>query len=171
MQKFDDQNVILSYSNSVAINSRGKVLTYDFQNRSVDKLKSGRFKSDFVIPGDTITKHEFAINCVIPNVSSAVFRLDPQIPYQKYLEKSLEFTQCGDWAFYLDVLRHGSLAYSKSSLNFFRIHQNSVTAGSKKSARHLKEVQQIHTSLKDTHALSQDILTAQSRELSRIANR
>lgn len=171
MQKFDDQNVILSYSNSVAINSQGKVLTYDFQNRSVNKLKNARFSSNFILGGEAIAKREFAINCIIPNVSACVFRLDPKAPFNKYLEKSAEFTQCGDWYFYLQVLKHGSLAYSRPSLNFFRIHNRSVTASSKKSQNLLEEVRSLHTLVAKEYSLSPEILHAQQLEQSRLKNR
>lgn len=172
MAKFmQNPDAVLSFANSVAINSRDSVLTYDFQNRSVDKLKSGRFKSDFILPGDVIARHEFAINCIIPNVSSTVFRLESKIPFQKYLKKSAEFAQCGDWYFYLQVLRHGKLAYSRSSLNFFRIHSRSVTSSSKKSQIILDEVKDIHSFITEQYTPPNDVLIAMKREESRIAKR
>ena len=172
MAKFaQDKDVVISFSNSVAINSRGKVLTYDFQNRSVNKLKNARFSSDFILSGEDIVKREFAINCLIPNVSAAVFRLNSKIPFQDYLKKSADFTQCGDWYFYLQLLKHGSLAYSRPALNFFRIHNHSVTASSKKSQKLLEEVQQIHALIAKEHPLSPEIPRTQQLEQSRIASR
>ena len=171
MQKFDDKKVVLSYANSVAINEQGKVLTYDFQNHSVDKQKTGHWQIDFVENGESEIKNYFAINCNIPNVSACVFRLDKNIPYDKYLESAKSFTQCGDWHFYLQVLQHGKIAYSRPALNFFRIHQNSVTASSKKSSELLKEIEQIQTEVAKNYTLSDSVLAAQSRELTRIANR
>lgn len=172
MTKFtQNPNVVISFANSVAINSKNSVLTYDFANRSVDKLKSGRFRSDFVASGSEISRNEFAVNCIIPNVSSSVFRLDPKIPFIKYLDKSADFTQCGDWYFYLKVLEHGLLAYSRPALNFFRIHQKSVTASSKKSTQLLKEVQTLHSLVTKEHRLSPQILRAQQLEEARLRNR
>lgn len=171
MQKFNSKNVVLSYSNSVAINERGKVLTYDFQNHSVDKQKTGHWQTDFVENGESEIENYFAVNCNIPNVSACVFRLDENIPYDKYLESAKAFAQCGDWHFYLQVLGHGKIAYSRPALNFFRIHQNSVTASSKKSQKLLEEVKQIQTEITKRYTLSNSVLAAQSRELSRIANR
>ena len=171
MQKFDDKNVILSYANSVAINEREKVLTYDFQNHSVDKQKSGHWQTDFVESGESEIKNYFAINCNIPNVSACVFRLNETIPYEKYLNSAKDFTQCGDWYFYLQVLKHGKIAYSRPALNFFRIHQNSVTASSKKSDKLLKEVVRIQTRVAKEYPLSPAVRDAQAHEASRIANR
>lgn len=172
MAKFaQDREVIISFSNSVAVNSRDKVLTYDFQNRSVNKLKNTRFSSDFILGGEEIAKREFAINCLIPNVSAVVFRLSTKIPFRDYLKKSAEFTQCGDWYFYLQLLKHGPLAYSRPALNFFRIHDHSVTASSKKSTQLLKEVQTLHALVAKEYSLSSEILHAQQVEESRIAER
>jgi len=171
MSKFADPKVVLSYTNSVAINEHGKVLTYDFQNHSVDKQKSGHWQTDFVENGESEIKSHFAINCNIPNVSACVFRLNKNIPYDQYLDTAKSFTQCGDWYFYLQILQHGKIAYSRPSLNFFRIHQHSVTASSKKSDKLLKEVKQIQTDISKKYPLSQTILDAQSREASRIAMR
>lgn len=172
MQKFkDDESVILSFSNSVAINSSGKILTYDFANRSSDKLKSRRFRNDFIISGEEVIKTNFAVNCIIPNVSACVFRLNNKIPYKTLLVSSTSFTQCGDWNFYLELLAYGSLAFSCASLNYFRIHSRSVTANSKKSKIFEKEVRSIHEKLSSKYALSPEILAAQTRELSRIIAR
>ncbi len=171
MSKFSSQNVVLSFANSAAINPRGAFMTYDFANRSVDKLKSGRFKSDFIVDGKKIITKEFAINCIIPNVSSCVFRLDSKIPYQKYLSSALDFVQCGDWYFYLKVLEHGKLAYSRAALNLFRIHPNSVTAATKKTKTILLEVKKIHALIAEEYSLAPDIKLAMEREASRIANR
>ena len=171
MQKFDDKKVVLSYANSVVINERDKVLSYDFQNHSVDKQKSGHWQTDFIEDGESEIKNFFAINCNIPNVSSCVFRLDKSIPYEKYLDSAKDFTQCGDWHFYLQILKHGKVAYSRPALNFFRVHQKSVTASSKKSDKLLKEVVRIQTKLAEEYPLSTAVLDAQAHEASRIANR
>ncbi|MBR3319278.1 glycosyltransferase family 2 protein [Candidatus Saccharibacteria bacterium] len=172
MAKFaQDKDVVLAFSNSVAIDSQGSVLTYDFQNRSADKLKADRFKNDFIVKGEVILKQEFAINCIIPNVSGVVFRLDRKTPFESLLQKASEFTQCGDWYFYSRVLEHGSIAYSRSALNFFRIHQKSVTASSKKTSRLLEEVQSMHALINKNYSLSPAIMSAQKAEELRIKRR
>ena len=172
MSKYQqDKDTVISFSNSAAINSKGFVLTYDFQNKSVDKIRAHRFKRDFIVGGKEIIKHEFAINCIIPNVSSAVFRFDKTIPFEKYLAESMAFTQCGDWYFYLKVLQHGKLAYSRPALNFFRIHQRSVTASSKKSRVITEEVKTIHSNLANQYRLSENIYLAMKKEESRLEHR
>lgn len=171
MDKFKNPDVILSFSNSVAINRHGFVLSHNFQNQSVDKLKSGHFFKDFISSGESEVEHHFAINCEIPNVSATVFRLDPKIPYEKYLLEAKKFRQVGDWYFYLQVLKHGKLAYSPAALNFFRIHKSSVTAHSKKTTRHLEEIEFIHRLLAEEYHLPEQTKAAIKEEEDRIRKR
>ena len=171
MSKLKNPEVVLSFTNSVAINRHGSVLAYDFLNQSVDKQRSGHFVQDFVADGESEIKHFFALNCEIPNVSSCVFRLDNKIPFDQYLSEAKKFRQVGDWYFYLKILAHGKLAYSAAALNFFRIHKSSVTAQSKKSQKHLGEVEFIHRLLAEEYNLPEKMLAAQSAERARIAAR
>ncbi|MBQ3274846.1 glycosyltransferase family 2 protein [Candidatus Saccharibacteria bacterium] len=146
MEKFDqDPKLVLAYSNSVAINSNGHTFLYDFMCHSVDKEKTRHWATDFLVDGQQEISTYLSRRCTIPNVSAAVFKNDPKIPFVKYLKDAKQFTQVGDWYFYLQVLTHGKLAYSHQSLNFFRIHQNSATARSNrlKSATHAQEIAQI----------------------------
>lgn len=171
MAQFENERVILSYTNSVAINAAGKVLTYDFQNHSVDKQKSGHWQTNFVENGEQEIKQFFAINCNIPNVSACIFRLNPKVPYHKYLESAKSFAQCGDWYFYLQVLKHGSVAYSRPALNYFRLHQRSVTSNSKKSTKLLEEIKTVHALVTKNYDLPKSTLAAMKREETRIKER
>ena len=144
MEKFtQDKNIVLSFSNSVAINQRGKTLLYDFQNHSVDKEKTRHWRTDYINDGQQEIEQYLSRRCTIPNVSAVVFKNDKPVPFQKYLEEAKQFTQVGDWYFYLKVLGHGKIAYSRPSLNFFRIHQGSVTANSRNLDGYPKEIEDI----------------------------
>lgn len=146
MSKFEkDESIILSFSNSVAIDSNGHTFLYDFMNHSVDKEKTGHWRNDYISSGEQEIKNYLSRRCSIPNVSAVVFKNDKTIPFEKYLESAKQYTQVGDWYFYLEVLKHGKLAYTRQSLNFFRIHQNSVTANSNQVLRrtYQQEIEQI----------------------------
>ncbi|MBQ8996547.1 glycosyltransferase family 2 protein [Candidatus Saccharibacteria bacterium] len=170
MQKFKHPEVVMSFANSVAINRFGSVLTHDFQTRSVDKQRSGHFTKDFVADGREEILRFFAVNCEIPNVSSVIFRLGQKIPFDKYLSEAKKFRQVGDWYFYLQVLRHGQLAYSAAALNFFRLHGSSATAQSQKSAKLLGEVKFIHRLLAEEYPLPEATLAAIDQEEQRLAS-
>lgn len=144
MSAFEDNNVVLSYSNSVAINGKNRVLAYDFATRS-DKYRLGHWQNSYINDGQAERKLCLNRRCSIPNVSAVVFRNDKIIPFNTYLKEAEQFTQVGDWYFYLKVLKHGKIAFKKPSLNYFRIHGNSVTGKSKKAKKHEEEIDWIHS--------------------------
>lgn len=142
MSAFDDEKVVLSYTNSVAINKTGSVLSYDFINHA-GKLNKSHFKKSYINDGKKEIKEVLSHRCTIPNVSAVVFRKKKDIPFEKYLKEAEKYTQVGDWYFYLKVLSHGKIAFSKQSLNFFRLSGSSVTSKSRNSKKHLEEIEEI----------------------------
>ena len=143
MSAFDDEKVVLSYGNSVAVNEKGDVLSYDF-SRHAGKLAKNHWKKSYINDGKNEIRDYLRHRCTIPNVSAVVFRKEKSIPVQKYLEEAKSFTQVGDWYFYLKFISHGKIAFSKPSNNFFRISKSSVTGQSKNSKTHAAEIDWIH---------------------------
>ena len=113
------------------------------------KLNKTHFKRSYVNDGKKEIKEVLLQRCTIPNVSAVVFRNKKDIPFDKYLEEAKRFTQVGDWYFYLKVLSHGKIAFSRQSLNFFRLSGTSVTSKSRNSSEHLKEIEQIKNIFKE----------------------
>lgn len=139
MPAFDDEEVIMSYSNSVAVNKNDSILSYDFAMHA-GKLNKSHFKSSYINDGKREIEEVLKHRCTIPNVSAVVFRKAKSIPFTKYLEEAKKFTQVGDWYFYLSVLAHGKISFTRQSLNFFRLSSGSVTSKSRNSEKHQKEI-------------------------------
>ena len=144
MPAFDDRDVVLSYSDSVAINDSGDVLHYHFSSRAGKYCKK-HFQKSYTVDG--IEEREICLNrrCTIPNVSAVVFRKKGNIPYEKYLKEASNFFQVGDWYLYLKLARHGKISFTRESLNFFRIHRGSATRENDKKNKHLEEIAYIHS--------------------------
>lgn len=138
MKGFDDPEVVLSYTESMIINSGGIVIAPNFR-WSRDKEKTGHFKKSYVRDGKDEIREIMAIRCTIPNVSGVVFRKTPEL--MGYLKEALEYNQVGDWYLYLKLLENGKIAYNKKALNRFRLHSGSATNRGK---IHLGEVIKIH---------------------------
>ncbi len=143
MKGFSDPEVVLSYTESMIINSKGLIIAPNFR-WSRDKEKTGHYKKSYVKNGVREIEEIMAIRCTIPNVSAVVFRKTERVPYLNYLEEALRFSQVGDWYFYTRVLNHGNISYNHKALNKFRVHKDSKTGESKKGERHYQEVLEIH---------------------------
>ena len=146
MPAFDDKEVVLSYSDSVAINDSDNVLHYHFSSRAGKYCKK-HFKNSFVVDG--MQERELCLNrrCTIPNVSAVVFRKSEKIPYGQYLEEAGKFSQVGDWYLYLKLARHGKISFTHESLNYFRIHKSSATREKARKDKHLEEIAYIQDHL------------------------
>lgn len=170
MKGFDDPRVVLSYAESKIINSMGMLIAPNFR-WSRDKEKTGHFKSSYIKEGYREIEEIMAIRCTIPNVSGVVFKKNNRIPFAKYLEESLKYSQIGDWYLYVKVLEHGKISYNKKSLNKFRIHRGSKTAESKKDEQHYQEVLEMHKMLAKRYNLDEFVTRRMLAEEKRIAAR
>lgn len=126
MKKFDDPDVIISYTESNAIDENGKIFKSNLRDW-IDIYDTGKWDNSYVVDGKNELMETLCINNTIANVSSVVFRKNVNIDYKKYLKESQKFVLAGDWYFYSKVLLHGKIAYDRSSFNYHRMHSGSVT--------------------------------------------
>ena len=167
MKGFDDPEVVLSYTESEIINSWGLMVAPNFR-WSRDKEKTGHYNSSYTKDGLREVEEIMAIRCTIPNVSAVVFRRSDKIPYLKYLDEALKFSQVGDWYFYVNVLKHGKISYSRKALNKFRVHSGSKTKRSKKDNRHYEEILELHEYFRKNHELDSLVLERMKGEEARV---
>ena len=165
MKGLKDPGVVLSYTESAAINSHGLMIVPNLR-WSRDKEKTGHYKKNYVNDGEKEIEEIMAIRCTIPNVSAAVFKNDKK--YLKYLDEALKYTQVGDWYFYAKILENGKISYNRKSLNKFRLHSGSKTAESKKTRTHYDEILEMHKIFKNKYKLSDWVLDKIEREEARV---
>lgn len=154
MKGFKNDDVILSYSESLAIDEFGHVFKKDLRDW-IDIFRTGKWNKDYIVSGKQELKDAMCINNTIANVSSVVFNKNKNCDFAKYLKVSQEFTLAGDWYFYTKVLLNGSVAYFRESLNYHRIHSNSVTTTTDNFV-HYNEIVKIQDSVKNDVNLSTD---------------
>ncbi|MBO7718338.1 glycosyltransferase family 2 protein [Candidatus Saccharibacteria bacterium] len=165
MKRFDDSEVVVSYTESMIINKNGIVVAPNFK-WSRDKEKTGHFKKSYIKDGIHEIEEIMAIRCSIPNISAVVFRKDAL--EKKDLEKAIEFTQVGDWYLYTKILEKGKISYNRKAMNRFRIHRKSKTAESKKDSKHYEEIEWMHNYFNENFKLSNKTKQAMKQEEMRV---
>lgn len=168
MKAFSDPEVVLSYSESRIINSKGLIVAPNFR-WSRDKEKTGHYKKSYIKDGKEEIEEIMAIRCTIPNVSAVVFRKRDLT--SEILRKAAEFSQVGDWYLYLKLLEKGKISYNRKSLNSFRVHRSSVTDKAKKSKKHLEEIEYIQKMVRKQYLLSETVIDSQNKEYMRVKQR
>ena len=116
-------NTVLVYSQSQKIDENGAVLASSNLEHTND-VSEDKWLRDYVETGIREVKSALVYRNTIPNVSAAIIRKSAAKEAVKGLKK---YRFCGDWYFYLKLLRQGEIAYSSQSLNLFRRHRLGVT--------------------------------------------
>lgn len=125
MQGFENDKVIMSYTESKEIDQDDNVVANDFRHYT-DTYNIKLWNKDFIIDGKEFLNKSLSINNSIVNVSSVVFK-KIDVPVDEYLVGAQKYKLSGDWYFYVRFLMNGDIAYSTDSLNYHRIHKKSVT--------------------------------------------
>ncbi len=123
MVGFDDENVVLAYSDSTRIDENNNIITKNALDATnvfgIDKWHHSNINDGI----DEIKKYLVVTNTII-NVSSVVWKMNN---YDSILDEAAKFTVAGDWYTYYRVLENGSIYYSNKTYNYFRKHSKSVS--------------------------------------------
>ncbi len=121
---FENSATMLSYCNTINMNGEGTEQIGSIQRYLCD-LSKVHWNRPFLQTAAACTKESFSIKNIVPNVSGALLRK----PENDFLNRKewRNFRFCGDWLFYLDLIRGGLIAYSIDATNFFRIHDSNNT--------------------------------------------
>ena len=119
-----DKEVILAYSESMVIDEENNIKKDNCRDWC-DIFNTGRWNNDFINDGKDEIINYLSCNNTILNVSSVIFKNN--INLYDIFEEAKKFKIAGDWFIYVKILEHGKIAFSKSPLNYFRKHKNSVS--------------------------------------------
>ena len=132
---FDDDKVVLSYSQSRQIDSHGNMLADNYFEYTND-IDTMKWKNDYKREGKLEICDTLVIKNSIPNVSGTIFK---KYDISEILEKLIEYKVAGDWYFYIWLLTKGSISYHSKSLNLHRRHSKSITI-SENTRQHFNEI-------------------------------
>lgn len=122
VKAFVYQSVMLSFAHSVFMQDGKKIWTLEQYLHDLPVS----FESSFIMPAHTIVNEAFAIKNIVPNVSSAVFRNVGAIS-DEVTTLWEKMSLCGDWLFYLWLIKGGTISYTNKVNNYYRIHSKSTS--------------------------------------------
>jgi len=145
---FNDNTVVLSYSQSKQIDNKGKITALDYLTYT-DDVDQDKWKGNYSRPGVEEICDTLAIKNTIPNVSAVVFK---KVEISEIVDDLVRYKVAGDWFFYIWLLRKGSISYLAHSLNLHRRHEQSVTI-SENAQQHFNEIVNVQDYVKTNFAL------------------
>lgn len=134
---FENEAVQLAYTRTVFMDGSGAQERWSI-NEYLHDIDPDQWRHANIQTAYNAVAHAFAYKNIIPNVSSAVFRNpgdlellhDPQWKGMRI---------CGDWIFYLHLLRGGLIAYSPDACNYYRMHGGNTSVTSYAEDQYYRE--------------------------------
>ena len=156
MQGFDDEDVVLSYAESMRIDEHNRILSKSCRDW-MSGISTTRWNHSFIHDGEEEIKEALSVCNTIPNVSAVVFKKGKQV---ELIEEAKRFKISGDWFLYYKLLATGKVSYCAKSLNYFRKHSQSTSTVASKEVE-LEEVLIIQQEIRNHYLLTTEQIRKQ----------
>lgn len=157
VKSFSNEAVMLSFSRTVFVKGAPAQAVWS-SDEYLAEFGADLWQAPFIKSAHWLVNNTWAVKNIVANVSSAMFRNPGSLPLFQDNEWS-SMRVCGDWVFYLHLIRGGLVSYSPNCINYYRQHDKntSVTAQSKDIFYQEHEIVARH--LVSLYALADDTLT------------
>ncbi len=159
---FRNEAVTLAFSRTEFVESGGQTI-WTTAEHLADCL-ADLVGQPFIRSAHWLVNQAWARKNVVPNASSAVFRHPGAMPLLSDAGwKSLRL--CGDWIFYLHLVRGGLVGYSPGTTNYYRQHDAGTSHNVRKAETYYREAEVVASTLLRLYKLQPDILQSQRDRL------
>jgi glycosyltransferase involved in cell wall biosynthesis len=160
---FENESIQLAYCQTLFMNAAGDEPQWSIHEYLHD-IDPDRWKGPIVDTAHRMVADAFALKNIIPNVSSAVFRNPgPLELLQDPQWKSMRI--CGDWIFYLHLIRGGVLAYTPHACNYYRMHGDNTSVKSYSDDKYYAEHEVVAKTVQKYFQVDPEIFIRQKRNL------
>jgi glycosyltransferase involved in cell wall biosynthesis len=154
---FFDETILLSYAHSTFVDENGRKLDFTFESYLSD-ISLDKWSTSYVETAHNEVNRALGKKNSIPNISSAVFR-KPGSAFALLNDPDwLRMRVCGDWLFYLYLIRGGRIAYCNDTQNYYRIHQASSSKKTHDQDVYYQEHEKVACTIASLYKVSDDLL-------------
>lgn len=160
---FKNEAVMLSFCRSDFVKGDDGTKMWTSEEFLAD-TKLDIWGNEFIRSAHWVVNHAWGMKNIIPNVSSAIFRHPGAIPIMS--DKSWRNMRlCGDWIFYLHLIRGGLVAYSPRTTNYYRQHGSGTSINTQKENTYYREHEKVVVGLLELYKIDPSILDRQQQSL------
>ena len=153
---FMDEAIQLAYARSVFVGMDDRPIVFAFDDY-LSELDPDKWLADYVESAHNEVITALGKKNTIPNVSSAVFRRPNNCPLFED-ENWLNMKICGDWVFYLYLIRGGKIAFTNKTLNYYRFHSTNSSATTYQKSVYYKEHEIVAKTIAQLYKVPDDTL-------------
>lgn len=158
-----NQAVMLAYSRTVFVGGETSDTIWTLEEY-LEEIDADLWKTPFVVSAHQLVTKAWAIKNIIPNVSSALFRHPGNT--RLFKDEAWQAMQiCGDWIFYLHIIRGGLVAYTPQAINYYRVHNNNSSTSTYAKDIYYSEHARVAETLSSLYLLDAGVLLKQQQIL------
>ena len=155
VKDFYDDAVKLAFVRSDFIQDGVKI--FDTENYLAD-INCFDWKKNFTVTAAEFVANAMAIKNIIPNVSGVLFR-KPSVIREEILKLWQDMKLCGDWLFYMEIMKGGCISYNPYVTNFYRVHKESTSLKVQKEIRYYEEHERIAEFIAENYKVPAEVYT------------
>jgi glycosyltransferase involved in cell wall biosynthesis len=161
---FANEAVMLAFCRTVFVEDDTTKQIWSLEEYLARSVNPSFWNKPFIRSANQLVNLAWAINNIVPNVSSVVFRNPGKLALLDDNNwKNMRI--CGDWIFYLHIIRGGLVAYSPTATNYFRQHKNNTSVETHKKDIYYREHEVVAKVLVELYRLEDDTLEKQRKAL------
>lgn len=163
INSFKNEAVMLSFSRTVFVKGANdkEIWTSDEYMKS---LGLSQVDNAFVKSAHRLVNECWGVGNLVANVSSAVFRHPGDLDILDDIEWS-SMKVCGDWVFYLHLIRGGLVAYTPNSNNYYRQHDRNTSTSNQSNAIYYQEYEFVAKNIISLYKIDDSVLHRLDREI------
>jgi glycosyltransferase involved in cell wall biosynthesis len=131
----DNVNVTFAYCRSQCVSTDNRVLGFA-DSIFFPGVDPQRWLTDFNVDGQEECRTHLVRCNTVPNASAVLFR---KMKYEQAGGADESLRLCGDWKLWASLALMGDVGYIAQPLNFFRLHDSSVTTTADQARVHVLE--------------------------------
>lgn len=163
VRAFQNPAVTLSFCKTEFVTGDPAVKVWTLDDYLSD-LGIADWNRSFVRSAHSLVCAGWAVKNIVPNVSGALFRHPRKLPLLND-PRWLGLRMCGDWVFYLSVIRGGLVAYTAGATNYYRQHDRSTSQTTQKMDLYYAEHEVVASYLVEFFRLDRSIIDKQDAAL------
>lgn len=150
---FRDESVMLAFCRSEFVQGGNTINTTEYYLKDINVFDWNR---SFYVTANHLVEQAFSFMNVIPNTSGALVRRPVKLSGE-LTELWKETRLCGDWLFYLDVIKGGCVYYGHDTTNYYRVHEKSTSLDVQQQVRYYREHETVGRYLERHYRLPEEV--------------
>ena len=134
---FRNRGVMLAMGRTHFVSEDGQTIVWSLEEY-LPEFGQKFWKQPFIETTHQLIQHSWAARNLVPNASGCVFRKPARLGIRDEAWWC-ELRVCGDWLFYLDLVRGGLVAYQPTAKNFYRQHSSNSSVSQHKQKIYFHE--------------------------------